>query len=106
MTHIPKKTQIPKITDTQRSLLIFLYDSKHLITIDQGNLLYAYTEITGNENFKLKDFLMDIQTLILRKFVKLHTLNTFYKITEKGIKFLDNTTQTLLISQCDRCGDI
>ena len=95
-----------KLTPTQHYLLIFLFNHKKLIVIDQGNLLHTYNEATGNEDFNLTDFLMDIQVLVMRKFVKIHTLNAFYKITEEGIKYLDNTTKTIMIFQCDRCGDI
>ena len=93
------------LTAIQRSLLIWLYNHQQWQHIDQGNLMEAYVEITENENFEIKTFLMDIQALVMAKYVRTHTLDCFYQITPEGKKYLENSIDDTIIFQCDQCGD-
>jgi len=79
---------------------------KDTITIDSGNLQYAYGEIVENPDFDIEEYRTDLRSLMSRKFVTSHTLDAFYKITKEGIKYLEDRCQPQLIFQCDRCGDI
>ena len=106
-----------ELTDTQRSILIWLYDAQvpdlfdgqHLTWqhVDQGNLINAYQEIIGEETFlALNNFLMDIQALIIAKYVRTHTMDAFYAITSEGITFLEENKEPIIIYQCPECGDL
>ena len=93
------------LTDTQRELLIWFYNNQQWQHIDQGNMMEAYVEITGDEDFPITDFLMDIQALVMAKYLRTHTLDTFYYITIEGKEFVNNSTNPISIYQCCQCGD-
>ena len=106
-----------ELTQTQRSLLIWLFDAtvpdlfeeQHLTWkyIDQGNLITAYKEIIGgNQSFLLNRFLDDMKALIINKFVRTHTMDAFYAITKEGIAYLEENHMPITIYQCPQCGDL
>ena len=93
------------LTHTQRLLLIWLYNQQKCLTIDEGNLLYAYKQITGEPDFKFHTFSADLNTLINLKYIQRHTTNTFYQITHIGKQFLQNSIESQITYQCPHCGD-
>jgi len=93
-----------ELTPKQHSLLIFLYNNEEWVHIDQGNLLNHYEELHGTDFLSLHDFLADLQALIINKYVRTHTLDAFYQITQEGREFIKSSEEPL-IYQCCQCGD-
>ena len=96
------------LTDTERSLLIWFHNNLSTISLDQGAILHAYGEITDDPYDNENKFLPTIIALIENKMITRNPppIDCFYMITEKGVKYLTDTTETTLIYQCDRCGDM
>ena len=94
------------LTPIQKSILIWMYNNQTWQHIDSGNLIYAYGKITNNKDFNIQSFRMDVQALIINKYIKTHTLNTFYSITSEGIKQVQSELNDQFICQCPQCGDL
>ena len=96
------------LTETQRSLLIWFYNNKDSCTIDWGNILYAHGEITGDTFDEREECDSNLQALIDKKFVNQEAPPTdcFYYISAEGIKHIEDTTETTLMFQCEKCGDM